>query len=177
MAGEISLQSDWEICVDFRLFLLDQKKGKYLVLEDAFAKENCFHGEMLRSPGFDNLMSLEEFTDASNGYVVDDTCVFGAEVEQFSKLKAEYYVSKTFNAGDQKWQILLYPKGYGEGNGTHLSIFLSLADWKPTPPVSKIFAVFSLSIVDQKHADHETWTSKHCFTTKSRHGVCRSSLV
>jgi hypothetical protein len=103
---------------------------------DAFTKENCFHGEMLRSPGFDKLMPLEEFTDASNGYVVDDTCVFGAEVfvckertkrkierlvrvdhavmykqvwkvEHFSKLKSERYVSKPFNAGDQKWYLSL----------------------------------------------------------------------
>lgn len=103
---------------------------------DGFTKENCFHREMLRSPGFDKLMPLEEFTDASNGYVVDDTCVFGAEVfvckertkrkiehllrvdhavmykqvwkvEHFSKLKAEYYVSKPFNAGDQKWYLSL----------------------------------------------------------------------
>ena len=33
MAGGYSLQGDWEIYVDFRLFLLDQKRGKYLNLE------------------------------------------------------------------------------------------------------------------------------------------------
>ncbi|XP_061989810.1 ubiquitin C-terminal hydrolase 12-like isoform X2 [Rosa rugosa] len=132
MAGEYSLQGDWEIYVDFRLFLLDQKRGKYLVLEDAFAKENCFHREMLRLPGFDRLMPLEEFTNASNGYVVDDTCVFGAEVfvckertkgkrerllttnnavmykqvwkvENFSKLDDPFYKSEPFVAGNQKW--------------------------------------------------------------------------
>jgi speckle-type POZ protein len=91
---------------------------------------------MLRSPGFDKLMPLEEFTDDCNGYVVDDTCVFGAEVfvckertkgkrerllridnavmykqvwkvENFSKLDAPYYESEPFNAGDQKWYLSL----------------------------------------------------------------------
>ncbi|KAK9934109.1 hypothetical protein M0R45_021265 [Rubus argutus] len=194
MAGENSLEGDWEIYVDFRLFLLDQKKGKYLVIEDAFTKENCFHREMLRSPGFDKLMALEEFTDDSNGYVVDDTCVFGAEVfvckertkdrrerllrinnatykqvwkvDNFSKLNAGNYESEPFNAGNQKWKMMLYPKGNDSGVGTHLSLYLALSDLKPTPPVSKIFAEFSLRIIDQKHADHETWTSKYCFTTK-----------
>lgn len=33
IAGENSLLPGWEVCVDFRLFLLDQKLGKYLVLE------------------------------------------------------------------------------------------------------------------------------------------------
>ncbi|KAK9934085.1 hypothetical protein M0R45_021242 [Rubus argutus] len=171
MAGENSLEGDWEIYVDFRLFLLDQKKGKYLVIEDAFTKENCFHREMLRSPGFDKLMALEEFTDDSNGYVVDDTCVFGAEVfvckertkgrrerllrihnatykqvwkvNNFSKLNAPYYESEPFNAGNQKWKVMLYPKGNDSG------------------------VEFSLSIIGQKHANHITGRDKHCFSATS----------
>lgn len=33
MAGENSFEGDREIYLEFRVFLLDQKKGKYLVLE------------------------------------------------------------------------------------------------------------------------------------------------
>ena len=33
MAGADSLQSGWEVYVDFRLFLLDQNKGIYSVFE------------------------------------------------------------------------------------------------------------------------------------------------
>ncbi|PRQ38174.1 hypothetical protein RchiOBHm_Chr4g0410851 [Rosa chinensis] len=33
IAGEDSLQTGWGVSVDFRLFLLDQNKGMYLVLE------------------------------------------------------------------------------------------------------------------------------------------------
>ncbi|XP_040373695.1 uncharacterized protein LOC112199523 [Rosa chinensis] len=196
LAGEYSLQGDWEIYVDFRLFLLDQKRGKYLVLEDAFAKENCFHREMLRLPGFDRFMPLEEFTNASNGYVVDDTCVFSAEdfvckertkgkrerllttnnavmhrqvwkVENFSKLDDPFYKSEPFVAGNQKWEIQFYPKGIAHGMGTHLSLYLALFDFKPTPPVFKIFAEFCLRIVDRKHANHKTWSGKHCFSATS----------
>ncbi|XP_040374728.1 ubiquitin C-terminal hydrolase 12 [Rosa chinensis] len=79
IAGEDSLQTGWGVSVDFRLFLLDQNKGMYLVLEDAFTKQKCFHAGLLHV-GFDKLIRLEEFTDVSNGYLIDDKCVFGAEV-------------------------------------------------------------------------------------------------
>nr|XP_011462881.1 PREDICTED: ubiquitin carboxyl-terminal hydrolase 12-like [Fragaria vesca subsp. vesca] len=80
LAGEASFQSDCEVYVHFRFFLLDQKKSNYLVVEDALAKKICFHPMMLCSPSFDKLMPLKEFTDASNGYLIEDTFVLGAEV-------------------------------------------------------------------------------------------------
>jgi hypothetical protein len=56
---------------------------------------------------------------------------------------------------------MLYPKGNLNGVGTHLSLYLALSDLKPTPPVSKIFAEFSLRIIGQKHANHITGKGKH----------------
>jgi hypothetical protein len=38
-----------------------------------------FH-EMKTEWGFDQLLSLETFNDASKGYLVKDCCVFGAEI-------------------------------------------------------------------------------------------------
>ncbi|KAL6188396.1 hypothetical protein ACLB2K_039789 [Fragaria x ananassa] len=107
---------------------------------------------MLRSPGFDKLMFLEEFNNASNGYVIDDTCVFGAKVfvcnertkgkrerllrmnnaimykhvwkvKNFSKLDDQCYKSEPFTAGNQKWEIKFYPKGSHQGMGTHFSLY------------------------------------------------------
>ena len=46
---------------------------------DAMGKERRFNGVKLEW-GFDKFIPLEAFNDASNGYFVDDTCVFGAEV-------------------------------------------------------------------------------------------------
>ncbi|XP_020423023.1 MATH domain and coiled-coil domain-containing protein At3g58210 [Prunus persica] len=79
MAGAESLETGWEVFVDFRLFLLDQNKGIYLVLQDANLKKMCLHVAMLEV-GFDRVIPLKAFADASNGYLIDDTCVFGAEV-------------------------------------------------------------------------------------------------
>ena len=101
---------------------------------DAIGKERRFNGLKLEW-GFDQFIPLEEFNDASNGYLVGDTCIFGAEVfvkernivkgeclsmkkftsaspykyvwkiKNFSNLEAKSYESKVFVAGDQKWYI------------------------------------------------------------------------
>ncbi|KAK9934106.1 hypothetical protein M0R45_021262 [Rubus argutus] len=196
MAGENSLLPGWEVCVDFRLFLLDQKLGKYLVLEDAFTKNFCFRHEMFGKAGFDKLISLKDFADASNGYLVDDTCVFGAEVFvcketrppkvcpsiikctsktykhawkvwKFSSLGGQSY-GEEFTAGGYKWKITLYPEGTSDAVGTHLGLYLKLADPKSLPPGTKISTNFCLRILDQIHQRHRRSYSSHCYTS-SRH--------
>ncbi|KAL7145557.1 hypothetical protein ABFS83_07G092500 [Erythranthe nasuta] len=99
--------------------------------------------------GFSKFMSKESLKDPSNGYVVDDNCVFGAEVfvvkkqavpkcfslkdiyipfkrdwkiPNFSKL-GNPWESEEFTAGGQKWKIRLYSKGREEA-ASHISIFL-----------------------------------------------------
>ncbi|BBN69634.1 TRAF-like family protein [Prunus dulcis] len=124
-------QTCWEVHAAFRLFLLDQNTGKYLALQEK--NERRFHGMKL-DWGFDQFLSLKAFTDTSNGFLMEDACVFGAEVfvrkekstckgeclsmikdavmykhawkiDNFSKLNAESYDSQTFIAGDHKWCI------------------------------------------------------------------------
>ncbi|KAL6190780.1 hypothetical protein ACLB2K_037174 [Fragaria x ananassa] len=168
-----SLPIGWEIYVDFRLFLLDQNKRVYLVFEDSFVKQKCFNGAVLDAAGFDKLIPIKDFTDASNGYVVDDTCVYGAEVfvckerrtgkgeclrkirnasaskhvwklDNFSKLDAEVYLSESFNAGGFQWKIYLYPKGKADGKGSHLSMFLGLATTETQLPSDSLLIICRL---------------------------------
>ena len=82
--------------------------------------------------GFDQFIPLKDFNDSSNGYLVDDTCAFGAEVfvcrerstgkgqslimmkdaitykhtwriDNYSSLVSECFVSKPFSTGKYKW--------------------------------------------------------------------------
>ncbi|CAB4293035.1 unnamed protein product [Prunus armeniaca] len=181
MSGANATHISREVYAVFRLFLLDQNKGNYLVLQEQ--NERRFHGMKLNW-GFDQFLSQKVFTEASNGFLLDDTSVFGAEIfvckerstckgeylsmvkdavmykhvwkiDNFSKLDAEFYDSKTFISGDQKWKIQLYPKGKGNGIGTHLSLYLALADPKSLPPGSKIYADITLRILDQVNARHQ----------------------
>lgn len=41
--------------------------------------QKCHHG-VAPVVGFDKLLSLKELAHASNGYAINDTCVFGVEV-------------------------------------------------------------------------------------------------
>ncbi|BFG14827.1 hypothetical protein CerSpe_011010 [Prunus speciosa] len=181
MAGANSLHIGWEVSADFRLFLLDQNTGKYLVLQDANLNKMCLHRAMLEM-GFDRVIPLNAFADASNGYLIDDKCVFGAEVfvckerragkadclsginfpsmnkyvwkiEKVSKSKTECLESQPFNAGGQTWKIKLYPKGADNGS-THVSIYLILANPEKLSPGSKILTEYTLRIVDQLNAEH-----------------------
>lgn len=182
IADTSSFHRGWEVHAIFRLFLLNQNKDNYLIVQDAAEKERRFHGFKTQW-GFDQFLPLRTFNDVSNGYLVDDTCVFGAEVfvtketrsgkgeclsmikdsssskhiwriESFSKLESECNDSQTFSAGDYKWKIQMYPKGRRVGSGTHISLYLALADPTSIPSGSKIFAEFTLRIADQMQSRH-----------------------
>ncbi|KDO40758.1 hypothetical protein CISIN_1g026621mg [Citrus sinensis] len=138
-------------------------------------KERRFHVLKLEW-GFDQFIPLEEFNDASNGYLVGDTCVFGAEVlvKERNKCKGEcLFLAKLTSASNYKhvWKIenfskkiKLYPKGQGVGRGSHISVYLALADLSTITRDSKIYVHFTLRIRDQVLSKHNekkasTWLS------------------
>ncbi|KAH7511479.1 hypothetical protein JRO89_XSUnG0199000 [Xanthoceras sorbifolium] len=192
LANTSSLPLGWEVYAVVRLFLLDQSKDNYLTVQDATGKESHFH-ELKLECGFDHFVLLKEFNDASNGYLVEDKCEFGTEVfvtkergrvkaeclsmvkdtcsvkhvwkiENFSKLSAEFCFSEVFSAGGQKWKIKLYPNGFSHKKGSHLSLFLALADFTP---YSKIYTDYTLRLVDQLQSKHIAFKTDHCFTAAS----------
>ncbi|KAI4335061.1 hypothetical protein L6164_013743 [Bauhinia variegata] len=195
LEGTSSLRPGWEVYATFRLFLLDQNNDKYLVVQDSVGKERRFH-KMKSEWGFDEFIPLSTFNEDSNGYLVDDTCVFGAEVlvrterntgkgeslvmikdpiaythwwtiTNFSEMQKECYDSTPFTAGNLKWKIKFYPKGKGAGLGNCLSLFLALAEPTTLPPGSKIYAEVSLLIFDQMQAKHCSGKDNYWFSASS----------
>ncbi|XP_015899311.3 uncharacterized protein LOC107432642 [Ziziphus jujuba] len=191
MVKENSLPTGWQVYANFSLFLLDQNNDNYMVLR--LERERQFHRSKLEW-GFDKFISLRAFTEASNGFLVDDTCEFGAEVfvckerstgkgeclsmmkdpiknkhvwrvENFSKLSAEGNDSNTFTLGDHKWKIKLYPTGKGNGLGTHLSLYLALSDLIALPPGTQIYAVFTLRVPNQLNSSYYfSYQASHWFS-------------
>ncbi|XVE76883.1 hypothetical protein DITRI_Ditri13aG0016100 [Diplodiscus trichospermus] len=124
-----NLYPTWEVNVTFRLFVFDQILDKFLTIEDGTVKRfNCLKSEW----GFSQLVSEESFNNPSNGYLVRDCCIFGAEVflmenlhcckceclsmikkpedntiifkmENFSKLDKTCYDSPVHSIGESKW--------------------------------------------------------------------------
>ncbi|EYU40987.1 hypothetical protein MIMGU_mgv1a023083mg [Erythranthe guttata] len=141
------LPANWEVNVVFSFFLYNQISGNYL---SSPGRTRCFL-ETKSEWGISKFISKKILSDPSNGYLVNDNCVFGAEVfvvkkdaiiecvslnninihykhdlkiSDFSKLNERLF-SEQFIAGGQKWKIILDPKGSGMGTGSHVSIFLS----------------------------------------------------
>ncbi|KAL3750471.1 hypothetical protein ACJRO7_011471 [Eucalyptus globulus] len=187
-----SLPSGWGVHALVRFFLRDQDKDNDLIIQDAMRKEWHFHRTKLEC-GFDQFIPLKTLNDAQNGYLVDDTCVLGAEVsvtweksigqgenllmikdaisqkhiwkvDNFSNLDGEFYESKVFIAGNQKWKIRLYPNGEGSGLGGFVSLFLISANEDSRPPGTKIFAGFTLRVVDQLQGNHCFGYAKNWFS-------------
>ncbi|XP_031259660.1 uncharacterized protein LOC116117784 [Pistacia vera] len=136
---------------------LKQLKEKYFSLQDGSVKQ---FQEMKTLWGIKNFIDLNTFSDPLNGYLIDDSCVFGAEVfvvektfkgdhlslmknydtlyhtwkiEKFSTLLEEYYESESF--GFYKWNVGLYPNGYGAGKGNSISLILGQSIHKPSKKI------------------------------------------
>ncbi|KAE9447085.1 hypothetical protein C3L33_21023, partial [Rhododendron williamsianum] len=170
-----SLPLGWEVNVDFKLYVFDHIRDKYSTIQDGEGSIRRFH-RMKTEWGFDKFIPLETFNHASNGYLLEDCCVFGAEVflmksngkgecvmtmknplsntytwkiDEVSKIDAEEVLSEAFVVGEHKWKLVIYPKGNGTAKNKSLSVFLELADWETLPPEWKVYAEYKMRIRDQ----------------------------
>ncbi|XP_012833033.1 PREDICTED: uncharacterized protein LOC105953897 [Erythranthe guttata] len=144
MADTSSYPANWEVNAVFSIFLFDQISANYLcslgMNNKTFPRNEVRMGNI----------SKKIMSEPLNGYLVDDTCVFGAEVfivkkeasipymslknfdvpykrdwkiQNFSKL-GNFWSSEEFNAGGHKWKIRLYSKGDGKEAESHVTIYL-----------------------------------------------------
>ncbi|KAK1577253.1 hypothetical protein Q3G72_020182 [Acer saccharum] len=140
---------------------------------------------MNTSFGIAEFINLETFSNPTNGYLFDDTCVLGVEVfvvkntlkkqrlsmihkpvtyfhswkvNKFSTLPKESYMSEKF--GCYKWTIMLYPVGYGGGKGNSISIFLFQSS---IPSDTKLVVKFIKRVKDQKNGNHFEFEDNYLF--------------
>ncbi|KAL3641548.1 hypothetical protein CASFOL_012363 [Castilleja foliolosa] len=163
-----ALSSNWEVNAVFSICLFDHISNNYRYSIGA----RRFH---VLNPqwGFKKFISKRNLTDPSNGYVVDDKCVFGAEVfvnenkaviecmslksiqykqkfkiSNFSTLKAKW-VSTKFTVGGHLWTIEVYPYGFGEEIGHSLSIYLRHFVSFNRPSSERVKPCFTARVIDQ----------------------------
>ncbi|KAM6586469.1 hypothetical protein CsatA_009074 [Cannabis sativa] len=150
-SDDIAPSINWEVNVNFTLFVYNQTKDNYL----AFQVVRRFH-EMKKEWGFEQIISLETFKDVHNGYVVNDSCVFGAEVftinqtapisatllvqrrfidnpifrweiKEFFKITNKYeHNSQVFFSGAIEWHLSIGPNGQLSRDGKSLAMFLMM---------------------------------------------------
>ncbi|XP_062091684.1 uncharacterized protein LOC133797701 isoform X2 [Humulus lupulus] len=67
-------------------------------------------------------------------------------IDNFSKLNVKGLYSDVFHVGGYKWRILVFPRG---NNVDYLSVYLAVADSLTLPHGWSIYAMFSLSVINQ----------------------------
>ncbi|XP_059652544.1 uncharacterized protein LOC132299756 [Cornus florida] len=194
-----NLPCGWEVNVNFRLFVFDHIRDKYLTIEDA-EQVRRFHGSKTKW-GFEKFLSLKEFLNPSNGYLIDDSCVFGAEVfhmkfagegeclsmtklvsdkfytwkvDKFSALSEECLRSKEFKFGGRNWELVLYPKGNGISKDVYLSLSLGVAVSEKPALKSNLYAKYKLRIKDQVNGKHDEVEDSSLFCSTGSEWVYRS---
>ncbi|KAH7565366.1 hypothetical protein JRO89_XS09G0196400 [Xanthoceras sorbifolium] len=165
----------WEVIGISKFFIFNQLQNKYFSSKDWC--ENRYHAINTRC-GIAKFINVNTFSNPVNGYLIDDTCVFGAEVfvvkstfkerclsmindpstyfytwkvTKFSTLVEEKFVSESF--GHYKWNVLLCPNGNGRGKGNCISIFLEVPR-SSIPANTKLFLKYILRVKDQKNGKH-----------------------
>ncbi|KAJ4829179.1 hypothetical protein Tsubulata_007043, partial [Turnera subulata] len=166
----------WEVNAYVNFFVFDQIRDRFLLIQDGNGTLWRFH-RMKTEWGFTDFLSHNVLNDPSNGYIVDNRCVFGVEIfitkntlkgESISMVKEpengsylwkinnysttlgnNFITSTTFSVEKRKWTIMFYPKGDSRAMGTHLSLFLSYVGPDPIPPKQKLMAKSTLRIRDQ----------------------------
>ncbi|XAR58459.1 Ubiquitinyl hydrolase 1 [Bertholletia excelsa] len=168
-----SLPVGWEVNAVYKFFIFNWFRDKYFSFSRSLFLQNRFHATK-SDWGIGKFIDLETFKNPSNGYLVDDACVFGVEVfvikqgrkgellsvlkeavtgeyswkiRSFSSLTLERYQSDPFTVGDNKWKIQMYPNGGGEGKGNSISVFLWL-DESSLPPDTKLLVSYTLRVLD-----------------------------
>ncbi|KAB5516009.1 hypothetical protein DKX38_026657 [Salix brachista] len=76
MADTTGFLPGWEINAIFKFFVFDQLQDKYLTIGDGGLRR---FSAIKNKWGFPQMLSLSIFNNASNGYLIGDSCVFGVE--------------------------------------------------------------------------------------------------
>ncbi|XP_071736812.1 uncharacterized protein [Rutidosis leptorrhynchoides] len=171
------LPKGWEISVDVTFFIYDHTCQTYATIQDAYKNTTKLH-EKKTEWGFEKLMTVRFFKDSKNGFLLNDSCVFGAEVfvvpayatkdrcltmikppsymnthtwkiDNFSAVTDDELQSEIFKIGKLKWKLSLYPKGLKDGLGTHISLFLGVHDASSFPNDWRVYADFTLRLKSQ----------------------------
>ncbi|XP_040992263.1 uncharacterized protein LOC121239172 isoform X3 [Juglans microcarpa x Juglans regia] len=185
-----TLSLGWEVNVKFRFFVFDQIRNKYLCIQDADGIARRFHN-LKTEWGFNQLLSHDTLNDPSNGYIVDDSCILGAEVlvmkrtgrgvclsmikqpqtnyftwrvDNFVARKNDYYYSDVFIVEGRKWKLKLNLRGIKTVADGFLSLYLQFdASETLTLGRSRLYANYRLQIRDEVKGNHLEETGERWF--------------
>ncbi|AED93542.1 TRAF-like family protein [Arabidopsis thaliana] len=196
-----TLPRGWEVNVDLKLFVHNRKLKKYLSVTDGTVKR---YNDAKKEWGFTQLISLPTFYNANEGYLVQDTASFGAEIFivnptekqekvtfisnppdnvftwkilRFSTLEDKFYYSDDFLVGDRYWRLGFNPKGSGGGRPHALPIFLYAQGHKANAVVTNTWGAVNLRLKNQRSSNHKQLYSAAWYPIRSDYGVGVNNII
>ncbi|KAL7145555.1 hypothetical protein ABFS83_07G092400 [Erythranthe nasuta] len=172
-----SMPKNWEVNANFSILLYNWISGDYV---SSLGRTRRFQRTQSEW-GFSKFISKKNMFDASNGYIMNDNCVFGAEVfvvkreavteclslksieivpykhdfkiSKFQKIEG-FWESEKFSAGGYKWYIRIFPKGNAAATGRAISIFLYYDCSDFTTHSALVNATYTVFIKNQLYGTH-----------------------
>ncbi|CAA7017211.1 unnamed protein product [Microthlaspi erraticum] len=196
-----SLPKGWEVDVDLKLFVHNIRQRKYLTVTDEAVKR---YNEANKEWGYGQLIPLSTFNNPNVGYIVQDTCSFGAEifivkpaeqqervtfvsnppdnvftwrVRRFSSLEDKFYYSSEFLVGDRYWRLGFNPKGTGDGRPHALPIFLYAQGFKPNAVATTTWGAVNLRLRHQLGSSHKKAYSAAWYPIRPDYGVGVNNII
>ncbi|KAL5732095.1 hypothetical protein ACHQM5_004751 [Ranunculus cassubicifolius] len=178
------------ILVSVTLLVFNHVKNQYLSVADL----SCVDSHVMES-GFDKFLPLEIFKDPSNGYLVDDSCIFGADILVMEnsitpngqclsmmttkppRFKYTWKVEKISSLEPYKeyYSEKFTTRGHDWKIGLRstdpgkFSVFLCLDDPQTLLPKSaQVLVEYVLRVVDQNNKNHVELSSTYCFKGDSK---------
>ncbi|CAF1920974.1 unnamed protein product [Brassica napus] len=185
-----------EVNVDLKLFVHVPKLDKYLTITDGAVKR--FNTEK-KEWGFEQLIDLASFENTNEGYIVQDTCSFGAEIfivkpakvqekvtfisnpprnvftweiPHFSDMGDKFYYSDDFLVGDRYWRLGFNPK-----SGSALPIYLYAQGFRPDAVTTNTWGAVNLRLKNQRSTNHRERYSAAWYPIRSDYGVGVNSII
>ncbi|KAL0792410.1 hypothetical protein Bca101_063787 [Brassica carinata] len=120
------LPKGWEVNVDLKLFVYNHKQHKYLTVTDGTVKR---YNDANKDWGFRQMIPLATFYNTNEGYIMQDTCSFGAEIFIVNPTHQQEKVTFMPNPPNTSGAAAWYPirSGYGVGVN-NIILFTDLKD-------------------------------------------------
>ncbi|KAI9080403.1 hypothetical protein K1719_037797 [Acacia pycnantha] len=177
VSSSSSFPVGWEVNAIVNLFVYDFLRDECFSYQDASTRH--FH-KLQTGWGISKFVDLVSFKDPSNGFLIEDACVFGAEIfvikppsnqeylsmiheppllyyrwkfDNFSRRYSDNYESELFRAGNYRWYLNFYPNGHGEGEGNSVSLFLNVVT-SSIPSNTKLYVHCIFRVKDQIKEQH-----------------------
>ncbi|CAH8363163.1 unnamed protein product [Eruca vesicaria subsp. sativa] len=196
-----SLPTGWEVDVDLKLFVFNARQRKYLTVTDEAVKR---YNQGKREWGFGQLIPLSTFHNPNQGFIVQNTVSFGAEIFiirpigqqervsfvsnppdnvftwrilRFSSLEDKFYYSAEFLVGDRFWRLGFNPKGAGEGRPHALPIFLYAQGFRPNATATTTWGAVNLRLRHQLGSNHKKAYSAAWYPIRPGYGVGVNNII